>query len=1378
VQRFAAEARIVGRLQHPAIPPVHGRGQLPDGRPFFTMKLIRGETLEELLQARQGPAQELPRFLAVFEQVCQAMAYAHSRGILHRDLKPHNVMVGAFGEVQLLDWGLAKELEPKGSEITAAPPSSTLESGRLPSAVLSMEETVNVVPGDDAAGLLRTQLGQAVGTLAYMPPEQARGEVERVDERSDVFGLGAILCEILTGKPPFAGSDSQQVFHKARHCDHAEALARLDGCTAEAELVHLAKACLAAEPACRPPNAGEVAEAVRAYRAGVEERLRAAERGRAAAQARAEEARKTAAAERRAQRLLAGAALAVLLLIVGIGSSVWWLRQRQLMADTASSSAMAEARLLLEQARAAPLADDGKLREALEAANRAEQLASTGGASAEVKQQAADLTAWLEREREAVAKDRRLLARLLEVHAPRDIPAYARDEKGTMLTLAEATTEEQFASAFRDWGLDVDAIPTTEAAARLRERPQPVVTEVIAALDEWAYQRRLDRRLAAPWQRVADLAAALDENPSSLRRQLRAILEKSSAPMQRALAKDRNRLHKLAEEIDPASEPVLALLTLTRALRGAGDDAPAAHLLREALMAHPREVVLYQTLGEVLSQHKPPQWREAVECYRVARVLRPDLGVKLALALVHSGRASESVALLGRMLREQPDHPYLHFHLGMAFHSDGLLAEAEAAYRQAIALEPSFAEAHNNLAHILSERGKTTEAEAACRKAIDLKPDLPIAQLNLGNILIKRGKPAQAEAASRRVLALDPDYAEAYVNLGIALIQQGKPGPAEEAYRTAIDLKPEAAKAHYNLGNLFLRQGKLEPAEAAYRKAMALEPNYIWPFISLGTVLIRQGKHAEAEAISRQAVALRPRLAAAHLNLASALNKQGKGTEAEIVVSQALALEPDYGDAYNNLGFALYLQGKLALAETAYRQALAHQPALAEAHYNLGIVLEVQGKLVQAADAYRQAIAFQPEYGEPHCNLGYLLRQQGRLVESLQAYRRGHEAGSKERGWNYPSLRWVREAERLVELANQLPAILQGEAAAGNAAEALILAKMCQEHRKLYAGAVHLYVAAFSASAQAAADLAEQNRYHAACSAVLAAAGQGEDARRMPDRVVVLFRRWALGWLRDDLAAYDKLANQGNATTKRTIGQRLVSWQRNPDLASVRDRTALDRLPDDDRAAWQGLWRDVDALLARTQSAAGDLQAPPVVGISASAEKVPAPIVTLRPQGLLRSGGKIKLRAAALAYPYAYGLGRFGGLWVFKLPTKEEAPGQELAEVGHVPAAGDGNALTVIGDTLLCTSHGGLEVFTLKDPARPRLLGRFGPTEPGGGPVPRPPQGPPDPDRPRQPVGLRRVRPDPAAAGGQHPHARLSVERLCHRGSPVRRRAAHRIGSQ
>ncbi len=285
--RFVTESKITAKLPHPGIPPVYALGELADGTPFLAMKLIHGRTLAEQLKARPRPAHDLPRFVQIFEQIAQAVGFAHSRGVIHRDLKPLNVMVGEFGEVQVMDWGLARAQASRERE---RPEDSSPPVAHAPGSPDNL-----------------TRAGAVMGTPGYMPPEQARGEA--VDARADVFALGSTLAAVLTGRPAFVGSTAGETIQKAAKADLSDVFARLDSCGADAELVALAKRCLSADRDARPADGRAVADEVRAYRAGVEARLRQAETERAAAVVREGEQRK----RRRLVQWASGIAIGLLL---------------------------------------------------------------------------------------------------------------------------------------------------------------------------------------------------------------------------------------------------------------------------------------------------------------------------------------------------------------------------------------------------------------------------------------------------------------------------------------------------------------------------------------------------------------------------------------------------------------------------------------------------------------------------------------------------------------------------------------------------------------------------------------------------------------------------------------------------------------------------------------------------------------------------------------------------------------------------------------------------------------------------------------------------------------------------------------------------------
>lgn len=315
IRRFIEEAQIGGQLQHPGIAPVYELGKLADERLFFSMKLVKGKTLANLLSDRKSSADDRSRFLTIFEHICQTVAYAHSRGVIHRDLKPANVMVGAFGEVQVMDWGLAKVLavggvaDEKRAKKTQQPHSviQTLRSG----------PDSNSGEGFDSSGS-ETRMGSVMGTPAYMPPEQALGEIDNMDQRADVFGLGAILCEILTEAPPYVGDTGKEVFRLASRGRIASCLERLDAADADPALISIAKSCLNLEPKDRPKDAGVLTEHVSGYLLSVDQRLRQIQMEKAAEGARAEEERK------RRKMTLGLASIIVLALVAGTGLSTFF----------------------------------------------------------------------------------------------------------------------------------------------------------------------------------------------------------------------------------------------------------------------------------------------------------------------------------------------------------------------------------------------------------------------------------------------------------------------------------------------------------------------------------------------------------------------------------------------------------------------------------------------------------------------------------------------------------------------------------------------------------------------------------------------------------------------------------------------------------------------------------------------------------------------------------------------------------------------------------------------------------------------------------------------------------------------------------------------
>ena len=277
--RFLEEAQICAQLQHPNIVPVHDLGTLPDGRLYFTMKEIRGRSLANVIQRVHAAVKDgrfyptsdgwtFRRLIDVFHQVCQAVGYAHSKGVLHRDLKPENIMVGEFGEVLVVDWGIAKVL---GAVDRAA------EAGEFD--FVTSSRLVSQA----------TKMGQVAGTPAYMAPEQARGEIDKLNSQTDVYALGAILYEILSGQAPYKGPSLVDVIEQvisgpppsvssSSHLNGEQALLSFDEMTAglclqvPKALVDACEVAMSRLQSGRYKSADELADIIRVWLEGAKKR--------------------------------------------------------------------------------------------------------------------------------------------------------------------------------------------------------------------------------------------------------------------------------------------------------------------------------------------------------------------------------------------------------------------------------------------------------------------------------------------------------------------------------------------------------------------------------------------------------------------------------------------------------------------------------------------------------------------------------------------------------------------------------------------------------------------------------------------------------------------------------------------------------------------------------------------------------------------------------------------------------------------------------------------------------------------------------------------------------------------------------------------------
>jgi serine/threonine-protein kinase len=885
--RFLREASITGQLEHPGIVPIYEVSRRPDDQgPFYTMRFVRGRTLAEAVagyhqqrgRGKAGPL-ELRELLTAFVGVCNAVAYAHSRGVLHRDLKPQNVVLGDYGEVIVLDWGLARLLgQPDGDADVHLRP---------------------VAVEADEGGTLQ---GQVLGTPAYMAPEQAEGRLDELSPATDVHGLGAILYEVLTGRAPFSGADTTAILRQVVH--ESPDPPQLVVAGTPAALAAVCLKALAKKPAERYPSAKELAGEVRHWLAG--EPVTAYREP------------WTVRAGRWVKRhrvLVTGAAAAGLMALVGL-AVVLGLQSRANRALRAANERetarfdlamdaiklfhgeVSEDVLLKEQqldglrTKLLRGAADfyGKLEELLQGQTDPRSRAALGKAYAEL----GDLIDQIGSKSEALAVHQKALAVRRELAgAPQ----------------ADAETRADVARSLIAVALVQDALGDTTKALATYEEARDLAVGLMAD----GPSDQAPALLALSHDGIGALLAKTGRSAEAL------AAYKQAQALREQLADAHPGVTQFQSDLAESYKNIGLLLSST----GKPDEALAAHeqarALRQKLVDANPAVTAFQrhlagsltNIAYLLSTTGKPA--EALAAHEQARAIRKKLadgnpavtGFQNDLAASHSsianllsytGKPAEALAALeqARAIRQkladanpavtqlQRDLAGNHYSIGNRLSQLGRPAEALAAHEQARTLRQKLADAnpavtqlqsdlawsHNLIGNLTSQAGKPAEALASHeqartirKKLADANPantqyqsDLAASQGNIAILLSQSGKPAEALAAYEQVRAIFQQLADAH--------------PAVTQFRSDL------AECHHQIGNVLSQTDKPAEALAAYEQARAIQEKLaeanptVTEFQSalassvakLGSMQRRGGRPAEAVASFRRAVSIMERL--------------------------------------------------------------------------------------------------------------------------------------------------------------------------------------------------------------------------------------------------------------------------------------------------------------------------------------------------------------------------------------------------------------------------------------------------------------------------------------------------------------------------------------
>ncbi|MBI4617708.1 MAG: tetratricopeptide repeat protein, partial [Planctomycetes bacterium] len=957
VEKFLLEAQVTGQLEHPNIVPVHELGLGDEGRAFFTMKRVQGKDLAAILgelrkesgrvssstsgrrralrpDAPRGPDSSLPRLLGIFLKICDAIAFAHSKGVIHRDLKPANVMVGEFGEVLVMDWGLGK-VRGRGESGTGT---------------------------GTGTGTGETQAGTVMGTPAYMPPEQARGETSKIDERSDIYSLGAILYEMLVLEPPFSGSSAAAVLHKVEEGRLVPPSRRAGGRLVPRELEAAVMKAMASLPEKRYQSVAELKADIEAYLAG--RTLQAVEYNPWQVLAKWAKRNKIA--------VTGGAATAAALLL-GVFGIVYVL-------------ARGEAEKLLAEKRTREAA-------LLEAANEAETVYRDGEGL------------WNEADREvefnpAAPEEffRRHLAALVrmgQAHVNHPAPpaewkeALARRTKD-LQALAEEAGEWALAQVLAESALAWGAVPASEGEER--------VARVKSAMDEAENQdkERLQKHLDAIALEEGEkqgklLPGEIEERAIRLARSTKPSFTKTLLAL---LAEGKTQGHDrtlLVETLGRKGDPLTDLagvrapdLVRQELARGRAEAearrADPGATDPKAWQARTDETAAWLRAAARMKARNPNTFDDLAELLDLTSQAFGEVG-PVAAAASWAKCAGDDPGEVADILaaRVRSGSRYTRFLLDLA--TNGALASRK-------------------LAAVFEALGLANDTRPPDPESPDFAA-IPVLRESFDRaweIFADRTQPAAARDSARHVAIAaanalsrlgDGDFARSLYDRRFKA--QDALGDAGFMTRTALAFRlldfsweePTTAAAYNNRGLAREHQGDLAGAVADYTRAIELDPNYSRAYGNRGVARRAQGDVAGAVADFTRAIELDPSFAAAYSNRGSARREQGDLAGAVADFTRAIELDPNFALAYDNRGKARYVQGDLAGAVSDYTRATELDPNYAGAYCNRGSARRDQGDLAGAVGDYTRAIELDPNFAMAYSSRGAARRAQGDLAGAL-----------------------------------------------------------------------------------------------------------------------------------------------------------------------------------------------------------------------------------------------------------------------------------------------------------------------------------------------------------------------------------------------------------